>query len=203
MGRKRPVCFLGGLALRADTNSALANLIYVSTYINVSDDDFLQQLGVTALGTRLRRLFEALNVSVSETYRTELGFEQRWFALTLLLYGRSDISVQQAADALGTSHVAVTQVVKAMEAHGLLKRRRSDEDARVVLLSLTEEGRRVADAVKQISSRVDQAAMALIDEAAPGFLDNLTNLENALRDTPFKDRLGAVSLTHMEDRSRA
>lgn len=177
--------------------------MYVSTYVHVSDDDFLQQLGVSALGTRLRRLFEALNVSVSETYRTELGFEQRWFALTLLLFTRSDISVQQAADALGTSHVAVTQVVKAMEARGLLKRCKSHEDARVVLLSLTEEGRRVADTVKQISRRVDQAALALLEETAPGFLDNLINLEDALRETPFKDRLGAVSLTQMEDPSNA
>lgn len=169
----------------------------------MAEDDFLQHLGVSALGSRLRRLFEALNVSVSDAYRKELGFEQRWFALTLLLKKRSDISVQQAADALGTSHVAVTQVVKAMEARDLLKRCKSDEDARIVLLSLTGEGERVADAVKQISSRVDQAATALLDEAAPGFLDNLTNLENALCETPFKDRLSAVSLTHVEDRSRA
>ncbi|MEO0688936.1 MAG: MarR family transcriptional regulator [Pseudomonadota bacterium] len=167
------------------------------------EDDFLQQLGISALGSRLRRLFEALNVSVSDAYRTELGFEQRWFALTRLLEKHADISVQQAADALGTSHVAVTQVVKAMETRGLLERCKSHDDARVVLLSLTEEGKQVADAVKQISRRVDQAAMALLDEAAPGFLDNLTNLENALRDTPFKDRLGAVSLTYMKDRSHA
>ncbi|MEM9502172.1 MAG: MarR family transcriptional regulator [Pseudomonadota bacterium] len=166
----------------------------------MSQDDFLQQLGVSALGSRLRRLFEALNVSVSDAYRTELGFEQRWFALTLLLKERPDISVQQAADALGTSHVAVIQVAKAMEVRGLLERRKSEDDGRVALLSLTEEGQQVARALQQISSRVDQAAKALLDEAAPGFLDNLTNLENALRKTPFKDRLGAVSPTQMEDR---
>ncbi|MEL7188245.1 MAG: MarR family winged helix-turn-helix transcriptional regulator [Pseudomonadota bacterium] len=165
----------------------------------MNQTDFLQQLGVSALGSRVRRLFETLNVSVSDTYRSEIGFEQRWFALTRFLETHDNASVQQAADALGTSHVAVTQAAKAMEARGLLKRCRSDHDARVALLSLTAEGQRVALAVELISNRVDQAAMELLDEAAPGFLENLTNLENALRETPFKDRLSAVSNARPED----
>lgn len=41
--------------------------------------DFLQSLGVSALGSRLRRLFETLNGAVTDLYRAELEFEQRWF----------------------------------------------------------------------------------------------------------------------------
>lgn len=151
--------------------------------------DYLQSLGVSALGTRLRRLFESLNGAVTQVYRDELGFEQRWFALTLLLDDQVEMSVQSAADALGTSHVSVLQVAKAMEAAELLKRRKSKEDGRVVLLSLSPKGKRTAAKVHQISFQVDIAASALLQEAAPNFINQLTNLENALQTEPFSDRL--------------
>ncbi|MEM6266691.1 MAG: MarR family transcriptional regulator [Pseudomonadota bacterium] len=158
----------------------------------MTDPDFLQDLGVSALGTRLRRLFEMLNGPVSDAYRSELGFEQRWFALTLLLAERGELGVQQAADALGTSHVAVLQVAKAMETRGLLKRRKSSADKRVVLLALTSTGCDMAKQVTSLSQRVDAAASALLAEAAPRFLAGLTGLEDALRAAPFDQRLDAA-----------
>lgn len=154
--------------------------------------DYLQSLGVSALGTRLRRLFEALNNSVAALYRDELGFEQRWFALTWLLADRGPMSVQGAANALGSSHVAVLQVAKAMAAKGLLERSGDPSDGRVVLLSLSRDGRAVAVRVERISHRVDLAASALLQQAAPDFIDALTNMENALRAAPFDQRLDDV-----------
>ncbi|MEM9668394.1 MAG: MarR family transcriptional regulator [Pseudomonadota bacterium] len=151
--------------------------------------DYLQSLGISALGSRLRRLFENLNGAVSQLYRDELGFEQRWFSLTLLLEERGSISIQSAADLLGTSHVSILQIAKAMEAEGLLKRRKSDKDRRLVLLSLSTKGLKTAERVHEISHRVDAAAGALLDEAAPNFIENLTRLENALGHKSFSNRL--------------
>lgn len=157
-----------------------------------SEVDYLQSLGISALGTRIRRLFENLNVPVSQIYRESLSFEQRWFALTRLLDERDNLSVQSAADALGASHVSVLQVVKGMEGAGLLSRMKSTEDRRSTVLSLTEEGRRVAIEVRHISRQVDQAAFELLEEAAPQFLDSLLNLERALQRRSFAERLNEV-----------
>ncbi len=151
--------------------------------------DYLQSLGVSALGTRLRRLFENLNTAVSQTYREELGFEQRWFALTLLLEERGVMSVQSAANTLGTSHVSILQIAKSMEADGQLERSKSQADGRIVLLSLSDRGLKTAARVHEISRRVDAAASALLQEAAPDFIESLTQLENALRVSPFSERL--------------
>ena len=155
----------------------------------IDPPDFLQLLGVSALGSRLRRLFEALNGAVTELYRAELGFEQRWFSLTLLLAKNSPASVQACARGLKTSHAAILQTADAMERAGLLERRKDDGDRRVTLLSLTEAGRRKAEGIKPISAQVDRAAGALIAEAAPDFIASLTALENALRERPFAARL--------------
>ena len=163
--------------------------------------DYLQSIGISALGTRLRRLFESLNGAVTQLYREELGFEQRWFAMTLLLEDRGAMSVKSVAEALGTSHVSVLQVAKAMETEGLLERSQSHVDGRVVLLSLSSKGIRTAGYVHEISQRVDKAASALLKESAPDFIENLTKLENAIRDEPFADRL--VRTTHVGATKRA
>lgn len=155
----------------------------------MADDDFLQTLGVSALGSRLRRLFEMLNTPVSELYRRELGFEQRWFALSMLLDGAGPTSVQDAANRLGTSHVSVLQIAKAMESAGVLHRRKDPSDARRVLLELTDHGLTLMRDAKRVSRRVDRAARRLLEEAAPDFLNGLTQLENAIRRKSFGSRL--------------
>ena len=151
--------------------------------------DFMQNLGVSALGSRLRRLFETLNAPVADLYRSELAFEQRWFTLTLLLADRGALSVQACADAFGHSQVAVIQIAKSMESAELLERRKSPEAGRVALLDLTPEGSAKAKAVRRVRAQVDAAALALLNEAAPDFLANLGNLEHALRETPFAQLL--------------
>ncbi|MEM6898551.1 MAG: hypothetical protein AAF583_02110 [Pseudomonadota bacterium] len=159
----------------------------------IEETDYLQTLGISALGTRLRRLFESLNVAVSQLYRDELGFEQRWFALTRLLDDRGALSVQHCANALGVSHVSILQTSKAMEDASLLQRAKSNEDKRVSLISLTNEGKAVAARVQKISDQVDRAATELLGQHAPEFLIGLTHLEDALRQLSFSERLKAAA----------
>ncbi|MEM7493109.1 MAG: hypothetical protein AAF296_06970 [Pseudomonadota bacterium] len=152
-------------------------------------DDFLESLGLSALGTRLRRLFEVINTPVSDAYRELADFEQRWFALVCYLDRHGACSVQTAAIALGQSHVSVLQAAKGLEASALLKRENDPADKRVSRLALTDLGKAKVKRVRAISAKVDEAAGALIEEAAPDFLDNLTALERALRLQPFEIRL--------------
>ena len=59
--------------------------------------DYLRSSGITTLGSRVRRLFERLNGSISELYRNELGFEQRWFALGMLLFDHGPMKIGRAS----------------------------------------------------------------------------------------------------------
>ncbi|MEM1050613.1 MAG: MarR family transcriptional regulator [Pseudomonadota bacterium] len=152
-------------------------------------DDFLRERGVQTLGTRLRRLFERINGSVADLYRHQLGFEQRWFALGMLLYKRGSLEVGTAAQQLGQSHVAVIQVVNAMEAAGLVERVPSQKDRRRRLLALTPVGMTRLKQVEGVSSRVEAAAQALINEAAPEFLEMIDALDDALEQRDFASRI--------------
>ncbi len=155
-------------------------------------NDYLRDSGITTLGTRIRRLFERLNSNVTEVYRRELGFEQRWFALGMLLNERGPMNSRDAVKMLGQSHVAMVQVVRAMEKAGLLERKADASDARSKILHLTAAGSEKLDQVSAISRIVDQAAADLLEEAAPDFLKQLDGLDDALDRLSFADRIDAV-----------
>lgn len=153
------------------------------------NDDFLKELGHTALGSRLRRFLDRLNGPVSQLYRDEIGFEQRWFALTLLLGERGRVRVGDAASALGVSHVAVVQSVREMSRAGLVTKVRDDADRRASLIGLSPEGQAMLARVKEISAQVDRAAAHLLQEAAPGLMESLEQLDHALAEEGFAARL--------------
>lgn len=158
-------------------------------------DDYLRRSGVTTLGTRIRRLFERLNGNVADIYRNELGFEQRWFALAMLLDDYGPMQSGEAVNRLGQSHVAIVQVVRGMEKAGLLERKAHPSDGRSKTLHLTDDGKRSIARVREISAVVDQAALALLQEASPDFLDQLDALDDALERISFADRISESAKT--------
>ncbi|MEM1037199.1 MAG: MarR family transcriptional regulator [Pseudomonadota bacterium] len=157
-------------------------------------DDYLQELGISALGTRLRRLFEMLNTPVSALYREFADFEQRWFALLMYLSEIHSCSIQVAASALGQSHVSILKAAKDLEAAGFIERRADPSDKRITRLALTALGQTKVGRVKQISACVDDAASNLITSIAPDFLGNLEALEDALRKESFASRLDRTTV---------
>lgn len=164
-----------------------------------SHQDFVRELGISALGTRLRRLLDQLNDPVTALYRDMLGFEQRWFALTLYLDSEGASTIGHAAIALGQSHAAIVQTVNAMFAVDLVRRDQNPDDRRSSLISLTESGCQMALSVKTVSKTVDCAARQLIDQAAPDLLSLLDRLDDALQDRPFRLRLADVHPSPSKD----
>ena len=160
--------------------------------------DYLRSSGITTLGSRVRRLFERLNGSISELYRNELGFEQRWFALGMLLFDHGPMNSREASERLRQSHVAIGQVVSAMAKAGLVERRQSPQDGRSKMLHLTVRGAEMMARVKAISTQVDRAASALLAEAGMDFLGQLDALDDALDRLSFADRIAA---TRTEERN--
>lgn len=154
--------------------------------------DYIREQGAQMLGTRIRRFFERLNGSVSERYREQLGFEQRWFALGNLLADHGPLDTMQAANCLGQSHVAIVQVARAMEQAGLLIRRPDPADRRRKTLGLNDTGMIRMIEVREISDGVQRAAEKLLDEAAPGFMAQLDALDDALDRIGFDDRIAAA-----------
>lgn len=77
----------------------------------------------------------------------------------------------------------VTPLVKRLEAAGLVTRTRDDQDERVVRVSLSSKGRKVADEAQRCVPGEIQNAIGLDDGDLAALTQQLTRLTATLRDT--------------------
>jgi DNA-binding MarR family transcriptional regulator len=74
------------------------------------------------------------------------------------------LSMSEIAAELGIRPPTASKMIARMAAQGFVERRGRDGDARLVLVSITEEGRARVDALKRIAKRVEREALAEFDD---------------------------------------
>lgn len=107
------------------------------------EHDFLSELGLNAVVTRMKRVSDAMLYDGKRMY-AELGMdiESNWFAVFKLLNKHERLSVTEIADAIGLSHPSVISVINKMMAASYLKEARSRGDGRMRILSLTPKAKK-------------------------------------------------------------
>jgi len=86
-------------------------------------------------------------------------------------------SQQDIIDATGIDRSTVSQIMQTMLRKGLLKRKRTREDARAYAITVTEHGRDVLKASETIVTGVDEALIgALPATRAKTFIENLRSI---------------------------
>jgi GNAT superfamily N-acetyltransferase len=101
-------------------------------------DDFLSELGLNAIVTRLKRISDVMLHDGKRMYK-QLGMdiEPNWFAVFKLLNKRGPMSVTEIAEALRMSHPSVISIINKMIAAEYLAESRSEQDNRKRVLSLS------------------------------------------------------------------
>lgn len=152
-------------------------------------NDFIKELGLLALGSRLRRLSERLNESVTRIYRDqEVVFEPYWFPIVFLLHKRRELSVTEIADTLQLTHPAIIHSVKKLNKQGYLKSRNDKADKRRNMLSLSAKGRSVVRKLLPVWKGIQKKAGELLNEADSNLLEIISQLEFALDKKEFYER---------------
>ena len=97
----------------------------------------------------LLALWRLLRVNTHPVRRGEITPEQYW--LLKLLNKRGELSIGELADALGVTGSSATTACKRLEKAGMLNRARQadGQDERVVLVTLTAQGREQIEAWQQ------------------------------------------------------
>src|SRR5262245_39228630 len=107
-----------------------------------SSEDFLDELGALALGSRLKRLGDRMMAEASRTYRSfGHDVQPKWFGLLALLHRDGPVGVVQAARRLGLTQPAVSQFCRDLEERGWIELRSDAGDARKRRIELTGRGR--------------------------------------------------------------
>ena len=83
-----------------------------------------------------------------------LGLTYTQYIVFLVLWESDGITVGEICERLMLDNGTLSPLIKKMAQAGYLERKRSDEDDRVVIISLTEKGRALKEAAKSIPFEV-------------------------------------------------
>ena len=87
-------------------------------------------------------------------YLKELGITYTQYIVFLVLWEKDGITVGEICEKLMLDNGTVSPLLKKMEQAGYITRKRSGSDDRVVLISLTKEGRKLQEKAKDVPKNV-------------------------------------------------
>jgi DNA-binding MarR family transcriptional regulator len=110
-----------------------------------------------------------------------LGLTYPQYLVMLVLWERDGLSVTEIGERLFLDSGTLTPLLKRLEAAELVKRTRSTEDERQVLIALTPRGQALREKAKAVPQAILAASACSVSE--------LTAMKNAI--TALRDRLNA------------
>ena len=104
-------------------------------------------------------------IKLYKPFLDELDLTYTQYITMMVLWERDAVSVKELGEALYLDSGTLTPLLKKMEAKGLLTRRRSSEDERSLIVSLTEEGRALREKAVDIPVKMSRCVALDPDEA--------------------------------------
>jgi DNA-binding MarR family transcriptional regulator len=111
-----------------------------------------------------------------------LGLTYPQYLVMLVLWERDDVPVKEIGERLFLDSGTLTPLLKRLEAADLIKRTRSTEDERQVLIALTSKGRSLQEKARTVPQSILAASVCSVSE--------LSALKNDL--VALRDRLNAA-----------
>jgi DNA-binding MarR family transcriptional regulator len=135
----------------------------------------------------LLHLLHRVRQCASELFQSEmtgLNLTARQYVVLVAAAHKDGSSQQDIIDRTSIDRSTVSQVMQTMLRKGLLKRRRTREDARAYAITLTPYGRDVLKACEPIVGRIDEALVAALPTVrATAFVESLRAIVGALDPT--------------------
>lgn len=130
------------------------------------------------LSSRLLRLSNTLALYSGRRYRDEFGVTlPEWRAMSIIAM-RGTTTAREISRILATDKGWVGLSVEKLRRRGYVKRTPDKRDARRTLVSLTEQGSKIHDAIIAVARRRQQRLLAALpDDATEALIDSLDRLQ--------------------------
>ena len=93
-------------------------------------------------------------VSLYTPYLKPLGLTYTQYIVFLVLWEKDGVTVGEICDRLMLDNGTLSPLLKKMQQAGYIEKKRSEEDDRVVMITLTDEGRALQEKTKEIPEKV-------------------------------------------------
>jgi ribosomal protein S18 acetylase RimI-like enzyme/DNA-binding MarR family transcriptional regulator len=148
----------------------------------------MEQFGILAFGSRLKRLSDYLFAEVQQIYeRRRIPISSTYFPILRLLQSQGELSVVEIADQLGISHPAVSKQVTKMQGDGLLTKKGDARDQRRSFLCLSEKGKTTMAMVEPVLVAIRTTLEELTESGSLPFMKAFDGVEARIFRGGFAD----------------
>lgn len=148
--------------------------------------DYMKNFGSLSLGSRLKRLSDALVQDVIRLYQSQgITLNPTFFPLFNLLHQQGSMTVTEAAEKLAVSHPAISKIARKMQQEQWLSKTTDPEDERRQLLALTPESEQLLEQIAPVWTAIQAHLDALIGSQQYPLLDSLTEFESLVEQQGF------------------
>lgn len=120
----------------------------------------------------------ALSRQITNLYRPlleRLGLTYPQYLVLMVLWENKSITVKQLGESLWLDSGTLTPLLKRMETNGLLIRKRSIEDERVVNISITDKGEGIKKMVEHIPAKL-KGQLQMADQQLTNLRKQICNI---------------------------
>jgi DNA-binding MarR family transcriptional regulator len=150
--------------------------------------DYIAQLGLVALGSRMRAVSDRLYATADEVYRlTGLNIQGRWLPLLRILHDRGPLTIGEIAEGVGQTHSAVSQLADKLIEQGWVGVVADPSDKRRRRLTLMPQAQNELRAAKPLWRAIEDLFAQHCREHKIDLLHTLTTFEQALSPTLADD----------------
>lgn len=150
--------------------------------------DYMKSFGSLSLGSRLKRLSDALVQDVIRLYQSQgITLNPSFFPLFNLLHQQGAMTVTEAAEKLAVSHPAISKIARKMQDEQWLNKTTDPADERRQLLSLTSKSEALVEQIAPVWSAIQSHLDGLIKSQQHPLLDALAEFESLIEQQGFYD----------------
>ena len=135
-------------------------------------------------------------VSLYSPWLKPLGLTYTQYIVFLVLWEKDGITVGELCDRLMLDNGTLSPLLKKMQQAGYIERKRSEEDDRVVLITLTDKGKALQEKAKDVPGKVERCIDLTYEKAQQLYsllyelLENAKTKDNKLQgEFEYEDRL--------------
>lgn len=128
--------------------------------------NFFDNIGIIAIGTRLRMLSEKMTEDATKIYEMyDVDLKPKWFPVFYVLSQNGEKSITAIANEIGHSHPSVSKIVREMVKEQILCEKKDKNDGRKNNIELAPKGRQIANHIKDQYTDVQKAVEVTLNQS--------------------------------------